>query len=404
MAAARKPRKDAGRARNGDGTWWTGPNGDQYHRFPYRDENNVPARMTVKGPTEKAARLERQAWERRNLVDGRLVTRGAGRKKALTTVEVVREYIENNPRGLRPKTVTKYSRSLVNLEKEFGGVRPEDIKVGRVRTWVLAGGPSRKDELNLLRAALNWAHGEAELIPKNRLGRGVVITPPEQKRAPVSMPEDAYERLLEVSAGTQRQLMWRLGCGAGLRREELWGLNWSGIDEEARTVTVTGKGNKTRTVPVLDSDLLEDLRAEREARGAGPNDPVFLSTQNKGERVGYSTIHEWWHRDLRRAGLEGTRFTPHTLRHTFATELVNHTAIGENGERVPIAVAQKWMGHTNPNTTARYVHSTPAAEALAAEAFAARKFGRRKNGGKTVTKTVRDDSATPQDPRDFAEE
>jgi integrase/recombinase XerD len=137
-----------------------------------------------------------------------------------------------------------------------------------------------------------------------------------------------------------------LTYGAGLRRHEASGLMLSHIDIKNSTVTVLGKGNKER-VNALHNRILEILEVWLDERGMEPG-PLFQRAR-KGNRlinepISGQTIYDTIIRRYKEAGLK--RLTPHDLRRTFATKLL------ENGE--DIFVVQDLMGHSSIETTKTY--------------------------------------------------
>ena len=137
--------------------------------------------------------------------------------------------------------------------------------------------------------------------------------------------------------------------GAGLRISECANLIWANLNFAEELVRVWGKGNKERIVP-LTKDSIKWLNKYKDfqSRNAIPCFPknfIFSKTGEKpyNTRKLYSDIHNL----LRSIGWEG-KASPHVLRHTFATHLL------ENG--ADIVTVQKLLGHSSPNTTQIYTH------------------------------------------------
>ncbi|MBU0984910.1 MAG: tyrosine-type recombinase/integrase [candidate division Zixibacteria bacterium] len=140
----------------------------------------------------------------------------------------------------------------------------------------------------------------------------------------------------------------------GVRREELSRMDVVDIDMQRRLIRVVGKGNKERQVP-LGETTHDDLRAYLDRRDAfleakGSASPaVFLNRD--GTRLSVRSIN----RLVRRFGIgEGVDMTPHTLRHSFATHLL------ENG--ADLLLIKEILGHASLSTTQKYTHVT--AEAM----------------------------------------
>jgi len=133
----------------------------------------------------------------------------------------------------------------------------------------------------------------------------------------------------------------RLAINTGLRRGELWNLQWSDIDLKERMLTVHGKGAKscqTRHVP-LNPAALEALKIHRGAAVPLPHKPVF----------GRAEFKTAWKAVLNDAGITSFRF--HDLRHTFASKLVI--------AGVPLNTVRELMGHASLDMTLVYAHMAP---------------------------------------------
>ena len=149
-----------------------------------------------------------------------------------------------------------------------------------------------------------------------------------------------------TTAGLRDGALIALAYACGLRRAELAGLLLEDIDHEAHQLTITGKRNKTRAVPVADGawDALQDWL---EVRGPWAG-PVFVRVR-RGDRADYARLTEQGIYTIlaARAAQAGVKaFTPHDMRRTFAGDLLDAGA--------DIATVQKLMGHNSPVTTSRY--------------------------------------------------
>ena len=134
---------------------------------------------------------------------------------------------------------------------------------------------------------------------------------------------------------------------SGLRVSELTGLDVDDVDHEAMTVRVLGKGGKERVVPFgrgAARALDAYLGGRPDARG-----PLFVNA--RGGRLTSRSVHTLVKRAARAAGVE-RRVSPHTLRHTFATHLLDGGA--------DLRVVQELLGHSRLSTTQRYTHVSSA--------------------------------------------
>jgi integrase/recombinase XerC len=169
----------------------------------------------------------------------------------------------------------------------------------------------------------------------------------DQARALLSSPQ----RLLEAG-GCDPFTAWRdrlameLLYGAGLRVSELVGLNHGSVEVREGVARVMGKGRKQRVCPLgrVACAVLEKFRDEF-APGSGPSDPVLCSAS--GRRMTVRAVQLMLKRHLALAGLPPD-LTPHKLRHSFATHLLNAGA--------DLRIVQELLGHAQLVTTQVYTH------------------------------------------------
>jgi integrase/recombinase XerD len=148
--------------------------------------------------------------------------------------------------------------------------------------------------------------------------------------------------------GLRDRAMLELLYGCGLRVSELVSLNVDQINRQQGVLRVWGKGNKERLIPMGEMALHWLQRYERSARPnllKGSSDTLFPSLRGRP-----MTRQTFWYRIKRHAVTAGIRgsLSPHTLRHAFATHLVNHDA--------DLRVVQLLLGHTDLSTTQIYTH------------------------------------------------
>jgi integrase/recombinase XerD len=181
------------------------------------------------------------------------------------------------------------------------------------------------------------------------------IPAPKLVRAlPVSLSEGDVERLLaapdaDTPAGLRDRAMLETLYATGLRVSELVGLRFTELNQAAGLVRITGKGGKERLVP-LGEAALSALReyiaqARPQLARARLTDKVFLNLRGAGiSRQGCWMIIK---RHAARANIT-PRLSPHTLRHAFATHLLNHGA--------DLRAVQMLLGHADLSTTQIYTH------------------------------------------------
>jgi len=181
-----------------------------------------------------------------------------------------------------------------------------------------------------------------------------VAMPRLGRALPKSLSESDVERLLaapalDVALGLRDRAMLEVLYATGLRVSELVALTLQQVNVNQGVLRVTGKGNRERLVP-LGAEAIEWLqRFTRTARGEllGARQTDFLFPTRRATRM---TRQAFWHLIKRYARLAGIDkpLSPHTLRHAFATHLLNHGA--------DLRVVQMLLGHSDLSTTQIYTH------------------------------------------------
>ena len=257
-------------------------------------------------------------------------------------------------RNASAHTLRSYGNDLRDFQRFVaargpGGLATVDLRT--VRAWLAAlharglAPASIARKLAAVRSCFRFLvrRGEIEANPA-REARG-----PRQPRRLVSfLPIDEAVQLVDGRAvgGASRErdrAILELLYAAGLRVSELAGLDLDAVDEAERTVRVLGKGRKERMVPfggAAAQALSAWLALRGEARG-----PLF--TNGRGGRLTARSIHTIVRRVARAAGIV-RRVSPHTLRHTFATHLLDGGA--------DLRAIQELLGHSRRSTTQRYTH------------------------------------------------
>lgn len=178
-------------------------------------------------------------------------------------------------------------------------------------------------------------------------------SPRREKHLPSVLQEKEVNALIGEPPAENDRAGWRDRAIAetlyscGLRISELVALNWSDLDLEMGMVRVRhGKGNKERIVPIGEPALksLQDWRRHMPVDG-GPKGPIF--TNLRGGRLTTRSVELIVGRLLGLSGI-ANRITPHGLRHSFATHLLDHGA--------DLRSIQEMLGHTSLTTTQRYTH------------------------------------------------
>lgn len=182
-----------------------------------------------------------------------------------------------------------------------------------------------------------------------------ITNPKKRQKLPKVLSEEEVNKLLDINLNTdydyRNKAMLELMYSSGLRVSELINLNVNDIDLMNSTVRIFGKGSKERIVPLNDyaSEALKNYILYHRATlfKHGENNYLFLNNHgNKMTRQGFFKI-------LKKIALENnikTDFSPHTLRHSFATHLLKYGA--------DLRSIQELLGHSDISTTQIYTHIT----------------------------------------------
>jgi len=198
-----------------------------------------------------------------------------------------------------------------------------------------------------------YRFGEAEhLLPVNVAEN--LSLPRRWKRVPKALSADEITRLLQPPATEEPaalcdQAVLEVAYASGLRLAELRGLRLEQLHLEAGFINVVGKGNKERVVPIgrpAAAAVMRYLSAGR-PQLVTPRSPATVFLTRRGTAFGHVTLWRHIKHRVARAGIERP-VTPHMLRHSFATHLLEHGA--------DLRVIQELLGHANISTTEVYTH------------------------------------------------
>ncbi len=178
----------------------------------------------------------------------------------------------------------------------------------------------------------------------------LLSTPKLDKRLPNFLTEDEVVKLLEAPAkdkesGLRDRAILETLYSTGMRISELVGLDVDDIDFVSSVVKVLGKGRKERLLPIGER-ALSAIQEYLSLRGS-QNKALFLNKTNT--RFGARGIRDCLNKYIKLTSLK-THVSPHTLRHSFATHLLNHGA--------DLRSVQELLGHVNLSTTQIYTHLT----------------------------------------------
>lgn len=261
-------------------------------------------------------------------------------------------------RGLSENTLAAYRSDLsqfghwLGKQQSLGGVRREQIQDYLAHRLACRRSPrSTARLLSSLRRFYTWLRREQQiaedptaLIESPRLGRPL----------PKSLSESEVEALLlapdvQSLKGLRDRCMLELLYATGLRVSELVNLHIGQVNLQQGVVRVTGKGQKERLVPLGEEAIGWLQRYMREARPAMLDGQVVeaLFVSNRRQPMARQTFWHLIKAYARQAGIDKP-LSPHTLRHAFATHLLNHGA--------DLRVVQMLLGHSDLSTTQIYTH------------------------------------------------
>lgn len=191
-------------------------------------------------------------------------------------------------------------------------------------------------------------------IKKNPLAK--VQTPKTSKRLPVFVELPGIEKLLtqvefpEGYEGARDKIIIELFYGTGMRRSELMNLKETDFDSYASQVKVLGKGNKERIIPIHNK-LTASVKTfiEEKKKAVSVQQGSFLIVNPNGKKLDAGTVYSCVKKYLNLVTTVDKK-SPHTLRHTFATHLMNNGA--------DINAVKELLGHASLAATQVYTHNT----------------------------------------------
>ena len=245
-------------------------------------------------------------------------------------------------RNLSPATQRSYLHAVAKFSRHFGRA-PDTLGLGEVRDF----------QVHLVAKGVSWG-ALNQTVCALRFFYGVTLgeaTVPERipyartpRKLPVILSADEVVRFLEAVSSLKSRAALTTAYAAGLRASEVAGLMIADIDSARGVIRVRhGKGAKDRDV-MLSTQLLGILRAYW--RLARPQRFLFPG-RDENRPISPTVLHAACRSAVEAAGLS-KRVTLHTLRHSFATHLL------ENG--ADIRIIQALLGHANLSSTARYTH------------------------------------------------
>ena len=265
-------------------------------------------------------------------------------------------------RNYSERTIVSYETDLREFEEYFqevdAGLDFKKIDADIVRRWMVhlmdegRAATSVNRKLSTLRSFYRFLLRRKEVVINPMLK---VVGPKKKKPLPFFVREKDMDRLLDESLfgegfeGCRDRLILEMFYATGMRLSELIGLNDADVDLSAGLIKVTGKRNKQRLIPFgneLEEDLLIYIKVRNEALPEGTK--AFFVRKN-GMRMYSLQVYRLVRKSLSKVVTLKKR-SPHVLRHTFATAMLNGKA--------EMRAVKELLGHESLVTTEVYTHTT----------------------------------------------
>jgi integrase/recombinase XerC len=282
--------------------------------------------------------------------------------------ELIRDFLLSleHERQYSMHTIGSYAHDLDQWEKFITDEYPacngdvSRIDAGMVRAFMgllMDNGSARSSAARKLSALRSFFKYCARLHSITTDPTARLHTPKRERRLPQYVDEASMRSVLDAPdrttfEGARDAAILELLYSSGIRRGELLGLRAQDIDFSQRTLKVLGKGNKQRIVP-FGAQAEASLRTYMRIRGGlvGPDarrdSPLFVS--RRGMRISPTSLTDIVHKYLQEV-TELSQKSPHVLRHTCATHLLNNGA--------DLRVVKELLGHESLSTTQIYTHVT----------------------------------------------
>jgi integrase/recombinase XerC len=259
-----------------------------------------------------------------------------------------------NERGLSPLTCENYARDIRSLLELAGTTSLADLKAAHIRRFVATlhgkgiGGKSIARMLSAWRGFFSYLSRRHGIDNNPCVG---MRAPKSEKSLPHALSPEQATKLVDLAddevLSTRDHAILELFYSSGLRLAELVSLNLDAFDFSEGTVQVTGKGNKTRIVPV-GSHAIEAIRRwlpVRESIKAEGEKALFVG--RNGTRLTPRAVQYRLKTWAIKQGVAGN-VHPHMLRHSFASHVLQSSG--------DLRAVQEMLGHANISTTQVYTH------------------------------------------------
>ncbi len=254
-------------------------------------------------------------------------------------------------KGLAPLTLDAYGSDLFSFSTFFSPFSVEQISREHIITYFCSLQERALAKTSLCRFLISIKLFFRFLKREGRIlvdPTSFIIAPKREQSVPEFLTVKELLQLLEAPhpdswIGLRDRALLQLIYGAGLRVSEACGLDINDLSEES--LRVKGKGNKERVVPIAHSSVVAVDKYLLQRDRFTENPALFLTL--KGKRIGRTEVWRKVKEYSRKAGINRS-ISPHALRHSFATHLL------ENG--ADLRIIQELLGHSHIGTTDRYTH------------------------------------------------
>ena len=262
-----------------------------------------------------------------------------------------------NERGLSARTLQAYRRDLDQLLQFLKSQeidQPELVTQHHIRAFIAQrhreglGGKSLQRLLSAVRSFYKWMLREG--IARNNPATPV-RAPKSPRHLPATLDADTIGQLLDIPCDTplaiRDKAIMELFYSSGLRLTELATLQWDQVDLGSGMVTVTGKGNRSRMVPIgrIAAEALVEWRKARVKFASFEEPHVFVS--QRGNPIATRTIQARIRHWAKHQGMPQNIY-PHLLRHSFASHMLESSG--------DLRAVQELLGHADISTTQVYTH------------------------------------------------
>lgn len=273
-------------------------------------------------------------------------------------MELLKEYLEflNFERGLSPLTRENYARDITQLIKLADSTKLNELQTNHIRRFIANLHSKGLGGKSIARMLSSWRGFFDYLVKRRGFSNNPVVglrAPKSPKTLPQALSIEQTVKLVDIGdddvLSIRDHAILELFYSSGLRLSELVNLNLDALDFSEGTVQVTGKGNKTRIVP-LGSHAIDAIqkwlknRADLLVNNVSEK-AVFIGLQ--GRRISARNIQYRLKQWSIKQGINSS-VHPHMLRHSFATHVLQSSG--------DLRAVQEMLGHANISTTQVYTH------------------------------------------------